>query len=196
MAPITKWAGTVTRAADIIPLIREACQIAIDGQPGPVYLDLPEDVLSEEAEAVSVTSPKRRPDPTAGDSDVRRTIHLLRTAQRPLLCLGEGIRWSYDSEALGALVDREQLPFITAPMARGFLPDEHELSANPIRRRVQYQADLVLMVGAWFDWRFRFDAELGPIPESFTSILSKLSWERTSTWYWAFAPNPVSFFLS
>jgi thiamine pyrophosphate-dependent acetolactate synthase large subunit-like protein len=45
-------------------------------------------------------------------------------------------------------------------MARGFLPDDHPLCANEVRRWIQSEADVILMAGASFDWRFRFGGEL------------------------------------
>jgi thiamine pyrophosphate-dependent acetolactate synthase large subunit-like protein len=87
---------------------------------------------------------------------------LLSAAKRPLLVLGEGIRWSFSQDSLRYLVEQSGIPFITSPMARGFMPDDHPLCANEARRRIQSEADLVIMAGASFDWRFRFGAELAP----------------------------------
>lgn len=54
------------------------------------------------------------------------------------------------------------LPFITTPLGPGLLPDSHSLCQNAVRRWAHSHADLVVMVGAWFDWRFRFGADLQP----------------------------------
>ena len=83
-------------------------------------------------------------------------------AQRPLLIVGEDIRWTFTQAALRRLVERNSIPFVTTPLARGFLPDDHPLCANAVRHWIPSRADLVLMAGAWFDWRFRFGAELAP----------------------------------
>ena len=159
---VTKYAGTVTRAADLPMAIVRAHEIAMNGRPGPVYLDLPEDVLNARAEPDFPTIPPG-PFPYEADSPILADCaQLLRAAERPLLILGEGIRWSFSEDDLRTLVEENGIPFITAPLARGFVPDDHPLCANDVRRWVQSQADLVLMSGAWFDWRFRFGAELAP----------------------------------
>ena len=159
---VTKSAVTVTRAADLPMAIVRAHEIAMNGRPGPVYLDLPEDVLDAFAETDLPAAPHVPPPRHAGAHVVAECAQLLRAAHRPLLILGEGIRWSFNQADVRNLVERNGIPFITAPLARGFLPDDHPLCANDVRRWVQSQADFVLLCGAWFDWRFRFGAELAP----------------------------------
>jgi thiamine pyrophosphate-dependent acetolactate synthase large subunit-like protein len=93
---------------------------------------------------------------------VVEAARLLGTAERPLLILGEGIRWSFSRDSLRCMVEQSGIPFITTPMARGFMPDDHPLCANEVRRKIQSEADVIIMAGASFDWRFRFGAELAP----------------------------------
>ena len=162
MTPVTKWAVTVRSAADIIPVLYKAIETAISGTPGPVYIDLPEDILVDEAAPVKRPKPMRQPPPAPSEEEIRQAYSLLRSAERPLLCIGEGLRWSSDPGALRAFVEREQLPFITTSLGRGFIPDSHPLCFNIVRHCVQVKSDLVLMAGAWFDWRFRHGAELNP----------------------------------
>ena len=158
---VTKSAATVTRAADLPLAIVRAHEIAMSGRPGPVYLDLPEDVLDAHAEADLPAAPRVAAPCHADAQVVAECAQLLRAADRPLLILGEGIRWSFNHADLRNLVEQNGIPFITTPLARGFLPDDHPLCANDVRRWVQSQADFVLLSGAWFDWRFRFGAEAG-----------------------------------
>lgn len=162
MAPITKWASTIRQASEVIPVIHRAIEVALSGTPGPVYLDLPEDVLSDNAAPLKLGRPTREPHACAGQDEVQRAFELLRASERPVLCLGEGIRWNYDVSTLQDFVEREQLPVISTSLGRGFLPDSHPLCFNSIRHFVQPGSDLVLMAGAWFDWRFRNGAEVAP----------------------------------
>jgi len=159
---VTKSAARVRRVAELPMAIVNAYEIAMSGRPGPVYLDLPEDVLDAETEvdipALPIALRRDEPDPHV----VAACAELLRAAQRPLLIVGEGIRWSFKADDLRSLVEQNGIPFLTTPLARGFLPDDHPFCANDVRHTIQSQADLVLMAGAWFDWRFRFGAELAP----------------------------------
>ena len=139
-----------------------AFEIASSGRPGPVYLDLPEDVLDGTSDLDCSLSPNIVPLPQTPAHIVVEAARLLSAAERPLLILGEGIRWSFSQYSLRYMVEQFGIPFITTPMARGFIPDDHPLCANEARRRIQSEADVIIMAGASFDWRFRFGAELAP----------------------------------
>ena len=156
---VTKWAVKVERTSDIMSTVIHAFEIACSGRPGPVYLDLPEDVLHSTGDMDDPISPKIAPWPQAPADIVLEAAQLISEAKRPLLILGEGIRWSFSGFSLRRLIEAG-IPFITTPMARGFLPDDHPLCANDVRRLIQSRADLILMAGASFDWRFRFGGEL------------------------------------
>ena len=159
---VTKWAAKVERTSEIVSAVVRAHEIASSGRPGPVYLDLPEDVLDGRSEATNLPAPAQPTHLPADAEKVTDAARLLLEARQPLLILGDGIRWSYCPKALRRLVERLGIPFIAAPMGRGFLSDDHPLCANEIRRWIQTQADVVLMAGACFDYRFRFGAELAP----------------------------------
>ena len=159
---VTKWAAKVERTSDIMSAVIQAFEIACSGRPGPVYLDLPEDVLEGTSDMDCAISPEIVPWQQTPAHIVAEAARLLSGAKRPLLILGEGIRWSFSRSSLQYMVEQSCIPFITTPMARGFLPDSHPLCANEVRRWIQSQADVVLMAGASFDWRFRFGGELAP----------------------------------
>lgn len=159
---VTKWAAKVEQASEIMSTVVRAYEIACSGRPGPVYLDLPEDVLDGTGELHSSLSPAIAPLQKAAAHVVLEAAHLITNAKRPLFIFGEGIRWSFPRGSLQRMVEGSGIPFITTPMARGVLSDEHMFCANEVRRWVQSQADVILMAGASFDWRFRFGAELAP----------------------------------
>lgn len=163
IAPIVKWAGTAHRAAEIPALLREAVREARSCRPGPVYLDLPEDVLQE-----------RCVDPGPGDpitptwiepaaEDVARLAQQLRTARRPVIVLGDGVRWRLDLEQVQPWLTALPLPIIPLPLLRGVVAESHPWAVTDVRGRSQVlsEADLVPLLGADLDWRLRFGAEIG-----------------------------------
>lgn len=157
---VTKWAATPRRAGEVMDHVFQAFTLAMTARPGPVYLDLPEDVLVGSAPASTRAMPTV-PSPVEADSaSVEAAARLVREARRPLLIAGDGLLRASDAGALKRLVEDHGLPFITTSMARGCLPDEHPLCANEVRHQIQGLADVVVMAGAAFDWRFRFGAEL------------------------------------
>ncbi|MCC6355068.1 MAG: thiamine pyrophosphate-binding protein [Verrucomicrobiae bacterium] len=162
LSTITKEARVARSTADLTPMIFHAFATASKGRPGPVYLDLPEDVLIGSASADSAPAPQAPPRDEPNPATIGRAAALLASSDRPLLILGEELRWFPADTALERLVGRCGIPFITSPMGRGLLPDDHPLCANDIRHEIQARADTVIMAGAWFDWRFRFGCELAP----------------------------------
>jgi len=160
LSPITRMAATVRKTTEIVDRVLGAFATAQTGRRGPVYLDLPEDVLEGYSTVNPALSPELSPPPEIESKAIRESARLLAEAKRPLLILGEDIRWSFHLESLRKLVEDFGIPFITSPMGRGYLPDDHPLCANEVRRSIQRQADLAVMAGAWFDWRFRFGTEL------------------------------------
>lgn len=159
MAPLTKWAATIRDPADLMPMIREGIQVAINGQPGPVFLDLPEDVIGQAAPAVDIAKPNRQVE-SVPETEVDEALKLLRSAKAPLVCLGEDLRWETNLSSLLAFLEREQIPWITLPMARGILPEDHPLCANRTRRRLPKHCDCFMLAGGWFDWRLRYGSEI------------------------------------
>src|SRR5688572_31528638 len=93
MRPVTKWAVQVDSAERIPELIALAFRHATAGRPGPVYVDLPADVLQASVDEEKVHIPSAAPPvvPAAPDAEaVRRAAELLLAAERPLLILGKG----------------------------------------------------------------------------------------------------------
>lgn len=158
---LTKWAASVNEVGAIMPMVAEASHRALEGQPGPVYLEFADELLKSTGTVQECRVPVRQPG-RLPSAEVETAMQHIRQAERPLLCLGEDIRWEADLASLLDFVEREQLPFMTSPMGRGLLPEHHPLCANRARRLLPRLTDCFIMAGAWFDWRFRFGAELNP----------------------------------
>ncbi len=162
LTPVTKEAIKIKNTSDILKVIIKAFETASTGRPGPVYIDIPQDVLGGMSVVDDSLQPRITPNPGAEMRLVADAARIIRAGKRPLMIIGEDIRWSFSAKDLKRITDEFGMPFISSSLGRGFLPDDHPLCANDARRWIQSQADVVLMAGAWFDWRFRFGAELGP----------------------------------
>jgi acetolactate synthase-1/2/3 large subunit len=151
MRPITRWAERCYDPRRIPELVATAFRYAFGGgQPGPVYLDMPGDVLYrqvEESEVRWVEPDGVRPRQRADHQMVDRAIDLLAQAQRPLVVSGSGILWSGASEALQAWVERTGIPFYTTPQGRGVIPEDHPLCFLSARATAFREADLVMVIG-------------------------------------------------
>ncbi len=152
MRPVTKWAERVYDTARIPEMVALAFRRALAGKPGPVYLDLPGDVLYAEVDEESVQWPRPAaeciaPRPGAAAGDVERVVARLARAARPVLIAGSGVLWSEGAAALQAFVDTSGIPFYTTPQSRGVIPEDHPYAYLQARTTAFKEADLVLVVG-------------------------------------------------
>ncbi len=151
MKPVVKAAYRVDIASRIPEYISLAFREAMDGKKGPVYLDLPGDILSAKVDDERLYWPtnyrvEARP---AGDPAlVRRAIDLLAKAQRPLIVTGSGILWSGASAELRQFVEATGIPFFTTPQGRGVITEDHPRAFPAARSLAFSEADVVLVIGA------------------------------------------------
>src|SRR5690349_13527602 len=155
--PVAKAAYRVLHADDIGVGIARAIRAAVSGRPGGVYLDLPAKLFAQsiDAEAGRKTlikvvdpAPKQIPAPEA----VKRALELLKNAKKPLIILGKGAAYAQADADIKALIDKTGIPYLPMSMAKGLLPDTHELCASAARSFVLPAADVVMLIGARLNW--------------------------------------------
>lgn len=155
--PHCKAAFRVLHAEDIGVGVARAIRAAVSGRPGGVYLDLPAKLFSQAMDAaagkaslIKVVDPAPRQIP-APDA-VSRALSVLREAKRPLILLGKGAAYAQADAEIQALIEKTGIPYLPMSMAKGVLPDTHELSAAPARSYVLAEADVVVLIGARLNW--------------------------------------------
>jgi oxalyl-CoA decarboxylase len=155
--PLCKAAFRVLNAEDIGVGIARAIRAAVSGRPGGVYLDLPAKLFAQTMDAevgkstlIKVVDPAPRQIP-APDA-IARALDLLKGAKKPLILLGKGAAYARADADIRALVEKTGIPYLPMSMAKGLLPDTHELSASAARSFVLPEADVVLLIGARLNW--------------------------------------------
>ena len=157
LQPITKWAAICPSTDRIPEYVAIAFRHALAPPRGPVYLELPMDILF--AEAVADPQPQRTHSSTAsaGDpSDVERAAVLLSEAERPVIVAGSGIWWDGADVALDSLAVHGSVPVFLNGGARGALPPEHPSFFQHARRTALAEADVVCVFGAPLDFRLGY----------------------------------------
>jgi acetolactate synthase-1/2/3 large subunit len=155
VSPVTKHAATVGSTDDIPAAVARALTAALTPHRGPVFLDLPLEVIFSAAETPAPGAPAIplvEPDP----DDVARAAALLAAAERPVLIAGSDV---YAGDAVAALreaAEALQVPVITNGMGRGALPPGHPLAFARARRAALGSADVVAVVGTPLDFRLGF----------------------------------------
>ena len=159
MRPITRWAERAYDARRIPELVAAAFRHAFAAQPGPVYLDMPGDVLYRDVDPSDVrwVEPDIARQRPLGDPQlVDRAIALLEKAERPVLIAGSGILWSAAAGELQAWVERSRMPFWTTPQGRGVIPEDHPLCFLNARATAFGAADLVFVIGTRLNYVIDF----------------------------------------
>lgn len=157
--PVTKWAVQVQEAAQLPWIFRKAFQVAREGRPGPVLIDLPLDVQKQEIEydpAIDDPLPLVRPAPSP--ARLRRAVEMLLDAERPIILAGGGVILAEASSELRALAEHLQIPVSPTLMGKGAFPEDHPLYAGHVGIQTQQrsanaiflESDVVLAVGARF----------------------------------------------
>src|SRR5258705_5668348 len=159
MKPITKWTERIYDAKRIPDVVDTAFRQATSGRPGPVYIDMPGDILGEKIEEDQLHYPgpwKRAPRSLGDPNAVREAIALLAKAERPVVIAGSGVWWSDGAAQLQAFVEATGIPFYTTPISRGLIAEDHALAFLNARSKAFTEADVVLAVGTRFNWVIQF----------------------------------------
>jgi len=155
--PVTKWAHRVVTTERIPDLVALAVRTALSGRPGPVFLEIPIDILVTPVDennlsdaGSAIISERPAPSPSA----VQAALDRLLSAQRPAMIIGGGALWSNCSEELARFVDRANIPVFANNRAIGILPAGHRCNAWAVDNLAlmsmtgQATPDVVLLVGA------------------------------------------------
>jgi acetolactate synthase-1/2/3 large subunit len=155
LAPVTKRAATVTTTEAIPNAVAEALRLATTPRRGPVFLDVPMDVLFSYADAdVPAREPLARS--TSGDPD--RIAALLTQAERPVVVAGSDVWYDGAEHALRTFAEAHGVPVVMNGMGRGCLPADHPLAFARVRGTAFGNADLVVVIGTPLDFRLAFGA--------------------------------------
>jgi thiamine pyrophosphate-dependent acetolactate synthase large subunit-like protein len=183
-APVTKWNAVVHDARRLPELVRTAFREALSGKPGPVHLDVPQDVLLQEidwpAGAFDVPPARsravHRPRPAAAAVD--EAAAWLRGAKRPLVVAGGGVIAADAVDALRRLAARLDAPVVPTQMALGVVPTDSPhfighgglIAGEPVLQAFA-QADVVLAVGCRFSsWMWDAQGALARPPHVLVNV--------------------------
>ncbi len=155
VASITKSAATVTAAADAAKAVHEAVMAALTPHRGPVFLDVPMDVLFAPAEALIEPAPPVPAIEPDGDA-LTKVAALIASAERPAVIAGSDVYWAGAWEALRAAVEHLRVPCYANGMGRGCLAADHPLSFSRTRGLLKTEADLVVVIGTPLDFRLGY----------------------------------------
>jgi acetolactate synthase-1/2/3 large subunit len=161
--PITKHSFLVTRAEQVPEVMAAAYQIATEGRPGPVLIDVTKDAQQGSAPFVwpgRVDLPGFKPVQKAHGKQVQAAAQMISEAERPVFYVGGGSIRAKAQKELRTFVEAVGAPVITTLTARGVFPDSHDQNLGmpgmhgtvPAVLSLQ-ESDLLIVLGARFDDR-------------------------------------------
>ena len=165
MRPITKWSATIPFTDRIPDYLAQAFRTALTGRYGPVFLEIPSDILFGRVEEDQAQLPTayRTEGRTQGDAGlIKRAAEALANAERPALMGGTGVYWADAGEALRELAEKAQAPIYLNDMGRGTISQEHPQFMSRTRRTAFGEADVILFAGTMIDFRLRYGRSINP----------------------------------
>ena len=154
MTPLTKMARQIVSAATIPTVVREAFRVAQQERPGPVHLELPEDIAGAEAPDLNPISPHPIEFPVAPTAALDRAAEMILNAKRPLIMFGAAASRPRLSAPLSEFVARVRIPFFNTQMGKGAVEGGSHLymgtaalSERDYAHRAIDRADLILSIG-------------------------------------------------
>ena len=153
MRPLTKMATQIVSAQSIPTLVRDAFRVAQQERPGPVHLELPEDIAADAA-AADIIPPHVVELPVAPAAAIERAAAMIMGASRPLVMLGAAASRPQLAEPLSAFVRRCKIPFFNTQMGKGAVNAGSNLymgtaalSERDWVHEAIDQADLIISIG-------------------------------------------------
>ena len=154
MKPLTKLSRQIVSPLMIPTLVREAFRVAEEERPGPVHLELPEDIAPEKCEEVALIPPHPLELPVASAESLDRAAQMIVHAEYPLLMLGAAASRPRSTSDLAQFVLRTRIPYFTTQMGKGTVPGGSELymgtaalSERDYVHEAIERADLIITIG-------------------------------------------------
>ncbi len=151
--------------ADMVPLaIRQAWKTMVTGRPGPVVLDVPFDIFKEETDLempqAALWNGNISCRAGADPEGVVKAVDMLLQAEKPVILVGQGVKYAQATGELLALAERLKIPVASSASGMGALDARHPLALGLVARNGTYQAnhaarqaDVLLALGVRFDDR-------------------------------------------
>ncbi len=163
MSSITKWSQQAQETKRIPDFVATAFRQATSGKPGPVYLEIPTDIVNgriEEDELVLPTGYRTEARAYPDPEYVRKIAQALKNSKHPAIVAGSDIWWSKAWDELREFVEMIDAPVFLNSMGRGSIPSDHPNLGSTGRRYALVNSDAILLIGTPVDFRLSFGRDV------------------------------------
>ncbi len=154
LKPLTKYAKQIIDARNIPTQVRDAFRVALEERPGPVHLELPEDIAEQRLESYELVPVTPSFHAVAPDSAIAEAAALIGKSSHPLVMIGGGANRPGVTAALSAAIKAIGIPFFNTQMGKGAIDGNSELylgtaalSEGDYLHKIIEQADLIIAIG-------------------------------------------------
>ena len=124
--PICKMTKQIVNGNTIPSIVREAFRISEEEKPGPVLLELPEDIAAEKVELTDLIPPHERFYAVAGEQIIIKTAELIKRSKKPLILLGAGANRKEARRAISDFINKTKIPFCNTQMGKGSVDESSD----------------------------------------------------------------------
>jgi len=126
---VTKWVARINFADRVSEMMRRAFTLLRSGKPGPIVLEVPTDVMSEEHDEAGLRYTPPKGVKTAGDpKDVKEAVKALLSANNPVIHVGQGVMYACATDELREFAELVNAPVMTTMQGKSAFPENHPLS--------------------------------------------------------------------
>ena len=153
-APVTKWTEEITLGSQVPEILRRAFSLLKMGRLGPVLVEIPADVATEEFPEAVNYAPVKRTVSAANDRDVAQAAEVLVQAKSPVIIAGQGVLYADASDELVQFAELLHAPVTTTLEGKSAFPENHQLSLGtgagvmplPVHEFLK-RADVIFAIG-------------------------------------------------
>lgn len=162
LKPVTKFSEQVKKVERIPDYVSIAFRHATTGVPGPVYLEIPVDIVNGKTDEDNIKYPQsyRTEAKAYGDPEyIQKIVDILHQTERPMVLAGSDVWWSKAWDELREFIETIDAPVFLNAMGRGSIPSDHPNLGSLGRRYGLVKSDTVILIGTPIDFRLGYGTD-------------------------------------
>ncbi|UOQ27812.1 Acetolactate synthase large subunit [Candidatus Karelsulcia muelleri] len=162
--PVTKWNFQITKPDQIFEVISKGLNIATNGRPGPILIDITKNTQVQQLNQVIIFPPKTKTNLKTQNKinkkELQKVIKTIKKARKPIIIIGQGVKLANAENQLKQFAEKTNIPVASTLLGMGILKTNHNLNYGMLGMHGNYQnnililkSDLIIAIGLRFDDR-------------------------------------------
>ncbi|MGX7638304.1 biosynthetic-type acetolactate synthase large subunit [Candidatus Karelsulcia muelleri] len=160
--PVTKWNFQITKPDQIFEVISKGLNLATNGRPGPILIDITKNTQVQQLNQVIIFPPKKniKTQNKINKKELQKVIKTIKKARKPIIIIGQGVKLANAENQLKQFAEKTNIPVASTLLGMGILKTNHKLNYGMLGMHGNYQnnililkSDLIIAIGLRFDDR-------------------------------------------